>query len=341
MTWPWQRHGRQRAAAEVTYTEAVVRQLLAAASGAAGADPGGLAVVQAAAALLGRVLGAARVEPANPRTVALTPQWLREAGRQLVLRGEAVHRIRVAEAGLMLDRAASWTVEGRGAWRYRLTLPAPSATVTTGLLPAAAVIHLRYHTSESQPWRGLSPVAASSTTAPLAARIEAMLSNEAGGPSGYLIPDETSGSAPPDLSALRGGSAMVPTQQQMRGAPGGAPRRDWLAARFGFAPPATVQPLRENLQTSILAAHGIPSALLEKASSGSDRRAAWSEYVSSEGRAVADAVAAELAAKLGEPALRLDLAGLLPREPLAQARMVRQLVDAGMDVAEARELAGL
>lgn len=341
MTWPWSRKpARERA--DASYTDSLTRLLVAQASGQPAADAQGLAVVQAAAALLGRVLGAATVEPANGRTAAITPQWLRTAGRQLALRGEAAYRIRLTgDAQVELDQASTWTVEGRRQWRYRLTLPAPSATFTTGLLPADGVVHLRYHTDANQPWRGLSPVAASSTTAPLGARLEAMLAAEAGGPSGYLLPDESGGGAPPDLGALRGGSALVPTQQRYTTGTANVPRRDWEARRFGFSPPQTIQGLRWDIQQVIMAAHGIPVELLvERAGGGADRRAAWAEFVGSEATAVADSIAGELAAKLETP-VRLDLARLIPREPLSQARVIATLVDAGMSLAEATALAAI
>lgn len=343
MRW-WPRRLRKRSGDG--YTDALTKLLIAQASGQAVGDATGLAVVQAAAGLLGRVLGAATVSPPGARTAPISPHWLRDAGRQLVVRGETVYLIRVDSGAVMLDQASSWDVDGgRQTWRYRLTLAAPSATYTTSWVPANRVVHLRYHTDPAQPWRGLSPVAAASSTSTLAARIEAMLAAESGGPSGYLLPiPDSKGAAPPNLATLKGGSALVPSEVGgwTGGAGGPAPRRDWQTIRFGFTPPVGIRELRWDVQASLMAAHGVPVELLvERAGGGADRRAAWAEYVASEAKTVADGIAAELAAKLDAPGLVIDLSALVPREPLAQARMVKTLTDAGMALDQARQAAGL
>ena len=85
-----------------------------------------------------------------------------------------------------------------GADRYELTLPRPNSTLTV-TVPAAGVVHFRWRADLDQPWRGRSPTA--TTTAKLAARLEAALSAESDGPVGHLIA-VPSVAAAPDLSTL-------------------------------------------------------------------------------------------------------------------------------------------
>ena len=182
MKLPWTKPEHR----EQDYSDAVVAAILARAQGEviAGAT-GGLEI---AAGLWQRSFSAAEVEPSGVIADLLTP-WLGTIGRALVLTGDITFAIDTGD-GLALVLASSSTVSGSynpAEWRYALSLPGPSSTVTR-TYGADRVLHLQYAQSRKSPWLGIIPLEASGTSKLLLETIEQKLAQEFGASQGHLMP---------------------------------------------------------------------------------------------------------------------------------------------------------
>ena len=142
MRWPWQREPERRQS--VPFTDAVVAALTAQASGAAVGDASAIAALEAAVALYSRAFSAVKLSPAVP---ALSPGCLALIARNLIRRGEDVHRAHARPRhAIRLQPIGSWDVRGgpvESSWWYRCDRFGPSGNLTE-LVPAGAVLHVRY-----------------------------------------------------------------------------------------------------------------------------------------------------------------------------------------------------
>ena len=312
------------------------------------------AACELAALYWSRGLSTATVEPQNRRTAALTPHTLATIARRLARSGEYLAVLGVRAGRLALDEVWQWDVTGRplrDTWRYRVTQSGPSFTETRQL-PADEVCHVRYAWDAAQPWRGASPAAFASNGAGLAGGIDATLSGESNGPSGYVIAgsdlggDSDDDDADPfasmraDLAALRGGLTIAPTQKDALGrGKDGAPASDYESKRFGFSPPETIEPLRRQALVDMAGAYGIPAPLVDERSSAAAYREAARVFRES----TLPALGAILAEQVGEAIGQPDLALAFSKTPDIGilSRAVGSLVAAGLDVSVAREIVGL
>ena len=282
-------------------------------------------------------------------TAALTPEVLASIGRGLCVRGETVHVLEVAER-VTLPQAGSWDVRGGyrpESWRYRVDLFGPDRTVTR-TVAGASVLHCRYAVRPGRPHVGVGPLAGAPETAALAATIEAELKAEFAGPVGTVLfmPDSFTASSTElktfkreVIDALRrDGVFMAAGGAEAAGL--GVANQSPVSERVGPRPPAEVAQLREGIAFDVLAACGISRGLLA-ATAGNAAREAYRQFLHSCIQPVARQVAAECAAKLDVPGLRLRFRSLEAGDVTGRARAFRSLVEAGIDVGEARELAGL
>ena len=329
-----------RASGGGTYTDAVVRllgQQATATSSARAADTG---AYETAAGLWERAFASATVQDAGMAAAALTPPVLGYIGRQLIATGESVHLLRIVGGGPMLLPAHTWDISGNpnpASWRYTITLPGPDMTETI-MAPASAVIHCRYATLPAEPWRGVSPLAAETTQ--LAATLESELRKELAINPAHVLPlppsaDRDKLAADLKISAL----AIVDAQGPSFGGnpQGGA---QWHVIRIGPAPPPALIELRKTVNSTLLAACGVPIELLDR-TDGAGRREAWRQFLHSSVGPVARSVSAELAAKLDAPNLELNFDSLFASDLSGRARAFQSLVGGGMDIAGAAALAGL
>ena len=127
-------------------------------------------------------------------------------------------------------------------------------------MPHSQVIHARYAVDPARPWLGLGPLAWARHTASLAANLELRLSQEAGGPSGYVLPmpepdtpegDDDDPTTDPltqiarAIGSLSGSTKLVPsTSGGWGGDMSDRPRQDWQAQRIGMDVPTTSASLR-------------------------------------------------------------------------------------------------
>jgi len=347
MRFPW--FGRMETrAAESSYTDAVVELLQQRAAGTArGGDPHAIAATEIAAGLWGRAFMAADVQPETTASLAVTPAVRELIGRQLIKRGEALFLIELEEGALRLDAASSWTVTGRpdpASWRYQVERAGPSTTTTTRRVRPERVVHVRYAVDPARPWQGVSPLASSRITAALAANTERRLSEESAMATGSVlaVPDGT----PKDQlqTDLRGMDGRLVLVESTAGGYGQgmdqAPRRDLIPQRIGADPPETLALLRSQAALAVLAACGVPTALLER-SDGTGRREAWRQFLHASVAPVALAVAAELADKLALPDLALSHDRMMASDISGKARAFQSMVGGGIPVEKAAALAGL
>ena len=275
------------------------------------------AIAEAAAGLWGRALASAAVSPMAPALAGVSPAFLAWAGRALILRGEAIAVIEIADNRAILLPALAYDIDGAAdpaAWTYRLDIAGPS-THRSRRVPGAGVVHFKWAVRATRPWRGLSPIREARATGALHARLTAMASH---------LEDPTYATAHVSYPNLEGREA--PTGDQMRevsktigeifakrrahggrvitlgpGAEMKAPRRD--------APQDAEEELFEASAGQILAACGIPPQLLSSSGEATIAREAWRLFYLSAVAPVARMVEAELRDKL-HPAAMLEFGAL-------------------------------
>ena len=341
------------------FTDAVVRALVAQAAGGVSADPSATAALEAAAGSYARAFALAEVAPATPATRALTPAVLGLMARDLIRRGESVHVIEVGRGGVRLTPAGSWDVRGGPdplTWRYRVDLFGPSGNITRHL-PSASVVHGRYSIDPARPWAGVSPLGWARLTGKLHASLEDAIADEAAGTRGHLLPvpagpdgDEVDADGEPadpladlraDVATLRGRTVLTETTSAGWGeGQGAAPAADWRPQRIGANPPPSLATLRADSAQAVLSACGC-SADLFVAGDAAGQRESWRRFLHGSVQPLGDLVAAELADKLDAPGLRLNFDRLFASDLSGRARAFGSLVKAGMDIDDARRLAGL
>ena len=210
-------------------------------------------------------------------------------------------------------------------------------------LGADAVVHLRYASTPGAPWRGISPLAAASETRELAGWIERRLAEEARTPSAYVLPlPENRGDSDDlkaDIKRGRGSLHIVDTTSGAWGAGSAqAPREDWKPSRLGANPPAIMATLRGDVRTDIFGAYGIPNSIF---GSGGAAREAYRQFLASTIQPLSKIITEALSVSLDTPGLVLTFPDLAAADIQGRARAYAQLVNAGMDPAEAATLTGL
>ena len=340
------------------YTDALVEQILARAGGTASADASETATLEIAAGVWALALAAARVSPATgAAALAVSPAALQMAGRQAIRSGGALFVIDVTAAGAVrLLPAWSWDVPGDpdpASWWYRCTMAGPTGSHTR-TVPAAGVVHLRYASDPSAPWRGVSPMALARATGQLAGNLEKRLGQESGAPVGSVIPvpsnggggDETDPLADlkRDLRASNGGVSLVETTSAGFGeGRGAAPMQDWKPRRFGADPPEALRGLRMDVLQAVCLACCVPISLAvgSVGMDGTAQRESWRRFVMGAVEPLARVWAVELATKLDAPGLALTFRDLWAHDQAGRANAFAKLVTGGMPLADAAAAAGV
>ncbi len=350
MRWPWQRSEADALETrDADYSDAIVGQILRNATGGEPASMYALAALEAAAGIVGRSFAVASVQSASGLvTEALPPSLLALIGRSLIRRGQLVCSIETTGGRLALLPAASWDVQGGPdprSWQYRLELGGPSGSVTRRN-PGEGVIDLRYSCDPAQPWRGLGPLQVARLDGRLGSELAAALGDEAAGPRGSLLPVPGEGGdgeldeLRADIAGLHGKAALLETTSGGWGeGKGAAPQQDWTPKRLGPNPSAALVQLRRDVETSVVAACGVPLELLTPAA-GTGGRESYRRFLFSTVAALGRIVADELTRKLETP-VSLDWGELRAADISGRARAYQSLVGANMDASKAERLAGL
>ena len=298
--------------------------------------------VEVAAGTWGRAFSSAEVAPAGPLSDALVPH-LSTIGRALVLRGELIFEIDV-ERGLSLVPAHTTTITGGAhpdSWEYEVTLAGPSGT-TTRRLPGSRVLHLRYAVDPAYPWRGLSPLQQGGTTRRLLDSLETRLAEEIDGPQGSIIPipdTSSSGVLQAEIRALRGGVGLVDsvTSAKWGAGPAGKNLTEYPVRRIGGDPPEALVSLRRQAEESILAACGIPQAVLSGGQAVAAREG-FRLFTFLTIQPVARAIALQIAERFDTP-VSFDFSRLGAADISARSRAVGTFVTAGMSLSDALQAA--
>ena len=337
---PWAKVERRESA-----TDAIVSALISQAGGSS-VPPSveALAAVEAAAGLWSRAFASATVEPQTPATIALTPSVLSTIGRALAVRGEALFEIEV-NGTVVLTQAASWEVSGGvrpALWRYKIKLPLPGGGMIERTVSSESVLHLRYATRPTTPWRGISPLGMADETRALASWIEKRLAEETSTATSYVLPlveGADTSKLRDDIKSGRGKLHIVDSTSGGWGdGTAAAPRQDWKSNRLGANPPESLVKLRSDVKNDVFGVYGIPSSIH---GTGGSARESYRQFLSSTIQPLAKIIVEELAEKLDTPTLALGFTELRAADIASRARAFKQLVDAGMDATKAAALAGL
>ena len=187
----------------------------------------------------------------------------------------------------------------------------------------------------------------------MTASMEQRLTEEAAAKVGYLIPipkaplstitDAEGNAVDPlaslksQLSNLKGQTALVETSGGM--APEvRAPQGEWQPRRIGLDPPAAVVELRRQVFESVLSVCGVPPGLVSL--SGSHIREHLRTFLHTTLAPAGRLLEAEASAKLPGP-VKVSFERLYAADIQGRARAFQSMTAGGLDVAEARRLAGL
>ena len=325
-------------------TDEIVQGILARADGG-GAGNAATAALEIAAGLVGRAFAAGEVT--GDASGLLDAAMLNQIGRSLIRNGQWVGVVMPSSGAIRV--ACDWDISGaanEGAWTYKCNFPAPSGQTAAREYPSRRVIHLRYAVPVNRPWAGLSPLQVASIGGALSSETASMLADESGGPRGYLLPvPDSDGQSTrvaalrTDIAGLKGRLATIESQQSLA-ADGGVRRfREWEAVRIGSKPPDALVNLHQVATTEVLAACGVPVALVAADSPGTAIREAWRIFLFSTIAPLGRIVTAELGRKIGASSMQWD--ELRASDLAGRARAFQSMVGAGMELERAAALSGL
>ena len=276
------------------------------------------------------------------RSDVLQPWQLAIIGRQLLLRGESVWWRSRASGFYACE---SVTVTGASPspvrWSYLVTMPAPSG-VLTRTASSDTVLHARIGASPREPWRGCSPILSSAASRSALEQIERSLAHEHQSPVGHVIGVSDPSSQQQttnEIAALKGRTILTDASETGVVSEGGTGSRNrWEPQRIGPDPSRGTIEARKAIESSILAAAGVPLELVYPGA-GSDAREAFRRFVHLALTPVANLLSAELQRMGLEP--EIDLSGLAAADIASKARAFGVLVTNGVEMGEAKAVVGL
>ena len=348
MKWPWKSEKRND-----SYTDALVSLLQQGAGGGTGAAASATGALEAASGLVQRCFQAAEISGPAHAVQALGPGTLGQIGRALIRQGEAVYFMDVQAGRLLLLPAQSWDIFGPAhpdSWTYRLTLAGPDSMTTVDRVQAAGVLHFRYATDPSSPFRGIAPLTSASLAARLSAETAKALGDELSGPTGSLLPIGSDGGDPSvtalknDIRNLRGSVALVERLADWATGGGGSPSQggasEWQPRRIGAAPPPGVVEVARQATLEVLSACGCPPSLFLSSADGTAQRESFRRFLHTTLQPLARIVQAELSEKL-DGDVKLDLSATFASDLSGRSRAFASMVNGGMSLEKAAGLAGL
>ena len=345
MRFPWQPKPALETRDE-SLSDSFIAALLARAEGKSLAIPAATAALEACTGTVGRAFAAAEVGGRPIVADSLNPYLLEMIGRALIRRGELVFMIDTQGGVLRLLPADSWDVDGGprpDEWRYRVTLSAPSGTETYEQMPASGVVHFRYASEPSRPWRGLGPLGVAALGGRLSAETVLQLANESSGPVGRLLgtpvdgDDATISKLRDDVAKARGRMVFLESGDWSNA--GGGAMAVAETHRYGAEPPQSLVNLQEVATREVVMACGLNSGLWHDLGAATAREAyrlALFGVIAPLGRMVE----AELTAKLDDT-VTLSWVEMRAADLTGRARAFQSMVLGGMPLADAVAVAGL
>ena len=332
---------RRKAEVRASYTDRLVAQIMA--SAGAASDGSALAAIETSARLWGAGLSSATVKPDNVALRSVSPVILDSIGRSLCRAGESLHVISVRDGRVMLTPCASWTVQGDpdpASWIYLCNLNGPS-TATAITLPGESVLHVRYSPSPNSPWRGRSPMQMAADTARAAGLLEFATGEEFSFVQKQLLSPRRNqgdyGMADMEPNQL---SKIVEAFAAHTGSGAFVVPGDLEPRRLGPAPPPTFSTLRDQIENSLLALHGIPPSLVAAQGTGTALRESFRQVLHSLLKPLGALVVSELREKL-HPDAALDFAALRAGDIAGTSRALGSLVKAGITPQSAAAIVGI
>ena len=350
MNWPWSRPETRSS----SYTDSVLLAAVTASEGASYAgDSKATAALESCCRLYQSVFMVAKITGSNPSvTQAMTSTWLSSVIRSMVRTGEYVCEVVEDGGRLVFLPSAQVDVQGGprpSSWMYDLTQDGPSGSLTR-TIPASEVLHLKWSVDPSRPWCGVSPMMASALTNRLCGSLEARQGEESAAPVGAILPMSRGPQDPDDdedpLTQLRadlrqiGGRTILTETQMATGDRATSPMSDYGMKRLGGSIPASMTALRSDVGMDVARACGVPLSLVEKLATGTGAREGYRRFCNSAASAAANLIVDEIEAKLGVT-VAFDLSAAYGSDLVGRSSAVQKLVAAGVDVQQAREIAGV
>ena len=219
-------------------------------------------------------------------------------------------------------------------------LAGPDSTITKNA-SSSQVLHVRICTDAARPWEGNSPILRSQATRDALQEVEKSLKQEHAGPLGRLlpVPDPEDANLKAALSKLGGKALLVEQSELGLSGEGQAARVRWMPKRIGPEPNEATLTARDGLERSLMAACGIPPAMVSPSATANASREALRQFLWLTISPVVGLASAELA-RLGlDP--KIDLSQLNASDLAGRTRSFKQLVESGMDAGDATRLTGL
>ncbi len=276
----------------------------------------------------------------DPDPSPLRADVLAAVGLDLCLRGESCWHVRVDGSDLRLVRVAFWDHVAPG--RFHLHIAHPHETETIRAL-AGEVVLLTINSPANAPWQGRSPFAMMGGSPRLMAEVESAVSGAMDWvgrgllPFPDTVPEEQQSAA---LRGLKGGGNLAAIRSKADFATSTGNNRANEFRRVELTPdleqaelPATV----EALHVRLLAAAGIPPALLTPSGNAGAMREAYRLFCLQTVEPLARTLLPELA-KVGVSSLTTG--SMMSADVAGRARAVGTLVGAGMSLEKALALVG-
>lgn len=342
--------GKRKPAKRAAVTDALVRAVQAAQTGAGLTEPGG-AGLQIAATIWAGALGGAEVRGAN-----MPHDFMANLARRLVIHGEALFLIR---QNRRLVPIAHWDVQGEeevSTWRFRVDVATPSGN-RTYKAKREEVLLFHWSTDAARPWKGIGPATLALQGASIAGNSERALGQDLNASSAYVIPvpanaddDETydgdgnevdaNAELMQDIAGAKGKTSLVESTAEGWSGSGERPQHDWKQRRLGPEPDPNLINLAKWSSQQVIEVCGIPPGLSTDSSDGGAQRESWRRFLHGSVAPMAKRIEAELTEGL-EAKIVIDLSNLHASDITGRARAFQSLVGGGMDIAKAAGISGI
>lgn len=276
----------------------------------------------------------------NPDPNPLTAVHLAAIGQDLCLRGESCWHVRVEGGDLRLVRVAYWDLVAPG--KFHLHIAHPHETETIRAL-AGEVVLLTINAPAEAPWQGRSPFRLMGASPRLMAEIESAVSGATDWvgrgllPFPDTVPEEQQSAA---ISGLKGGGMLAAIRSKSDFSTNTGQSRANEFKRVELTPDlesADLNATVDQLHNRLLAAAGIPPALLTPSGNAGAMRESYRLFILQTIQPLARTLLPELS-KVGVTSL--STASSMSADVAGRARAVGTLVGAGMTLQAALELVG-
>ena len=346
MRFPWTRSTENYQ--DSSYTDglvaALIRQVRGSTSKTLVSESGAL---ESASGLVGRSFAAAGVTGDAMYTRALNPSIMELIGRAVVRRGEIVLYLDTSHDGLSLIPVSTHSVDGNfhpSSWSYDLSLPGPGQLTSVAPVQADGVLHFRMNCDPETPWRGRSPLTVARAVADLLSSVSNYLIEESNAPRGQFLAtpvdgaDETISELKADIKTAAGAVLMVESMTNDFDQ-GGRSAGEWKTQHFGPSLGAGTVETARMARSEALGALGLNESLFSAADSAALRES-WRLALFSVIAPMGEIVQSELRAKL-DPSVTLSWTELRASDLAGRARAFQSLVNGGMALDEATQVAGI